>query len=53
MKKFLKETGPFALGVVVFVVMAAMPSAEIEDLGPYIEHPVEMQCMDRTKSKEI
>ena len=41
MKKFVKETGPFALCVLVFVVMAAMPSAEIEDLGPYIEHPVE------------
>ena len=43
MKKFLKETGPFALCVVVFVVMAAMPNAEIQevDLGPYIEHPVE------------
>ena len=43
MKKFLKETGPFALCVVVFVVMAAMPNAEIEevDLGPYVERPVE------------
>ena len=43
MKKFVKEIGPFALCVVVFVVMAAMPNAEIQkvDLGPYIEHPVE------------
>jgi hypothetical protein len=41
MKQFLKEVGPFALCVVVFVAMAAMPSAEVEDLGTYIDHPVE------------
>jgi hypothetical protein len=46
-KKFVKEIGPFALCVVVFVVMAAMPNAEIEevDLGPYIEHPVDWSAM--------
>ena len=42
MKKFLKEVGPFALCVAVFVSMAAVPNAEVkEGLGPYVEHPVE------------
>lgn len=43
MKQFLKEVGPFALCVCVFIGMAAVPNAETqkEDLGHYIEHSVE------------
>lgn len=41
MKQFLKEVGPFALCVSVFIGMAAMPQAKQEDLGPYVEHSVE------------
>ena len=41
MKQFLKEVGPFALCVVVFLGMAAVPNAEVESLGPYVEHSVE------------
>lgn len=41
MKQFLKEVGPFALCVAVFIGMAAMPQAKQEDLGPYVKHSIE------------
>lgn len=41
MKQFLKEVGPFALCVALFIGMAAVPNAEVIDLGPYVEHSVE------------